>query len=391
MIILYLGEKYKLLSIGSLSIYLVPIYLLAQVLYGQSTIFLRFTNKIKFMNIVTAINPYLFIIFILITFQLFNGLKLDLIFLSNIFSMTIIGSIVFYLIRKEIKVKVSIPSFSSIKEDMILGLPLALSFLVETIIIIGDRYIIALFLTIKEVGSYTSAYTIGGIIIVVAKVFNVIIPPFISKKIDNGEKKECINVLNTSLRVYLIVAIPFAFGSFILAKDILQIIANQDIAHQAWLVIPIIAFATIFFGVNIILGCILFIEKKTKILFKINFYIAILNLILNLFLISIFRNIEAAAFSTLISYFIGTFATLKYLEKDWTYKINKKFIIYLILLSLVMFTVTFLFKNLIIFESLFINVVFLVFLGGIQYLFLLILFKKLIIEEYNLVKKYIFD
>jgi len=268
MIILYLGEKYKLLSIGSLSIYLVPIYLLAQVLYGQSTIFLRFTNKIKFMNIVTAINPYLFIIFILITFQLFNGLKLDLIFLSNIFSMTIIGSIVFYLIRKEIKVKVSIPSFSSIKEDMILGLPLALSFLVETIIIIGDRYIIALFLTIKEVGSYTSAYTIGGIIIVVAKVFNVIIPPFISKKIDNGEKKECINVLNTSLRVYLIVAIPFAFGSFILAKDILQIIANQDIAHQAWLVIPIIAFATIFFGVNIILGCILFIEKKQKFCLK---------------------------------------------------------------------------------------------------------------------------
>jgi len=56
-----------------------------------------------------------------------------------------------------------------------------------------------------------------------------------------------------------------------------------------------------------------------------------------------------------------------------------------------MFTVTILFKNLIIFESLFINIVFLVFLGGIQYLFLLILFKKLIIEEYNLVKKYIFD
>ena len=119
-IILHLGEKYKYFSIGNLSIYLIPVYLLAQVYFGQSTIYLRFTNKIKFMNIVNATNPYLFILFILISIYLFNTLKLNLIFMSNILSMTIVGSIVFYYIRKEISFKVTVPNISSIKKDIFL-------------------------------------------------------------------------------------------------------------------------------------------------------------------------------------------------------------------------------------------------------------------------------
>ena len=251
-------------------------------------------------------------------------------------------------------------------------------------------HIIALFMTIKDVGSYASAYTIGGISIVFAKVFNIILPPFISKKLDNGEEQSCIQSLSAALRAYLVITIPFAFGSIIFAREIMELFTNLEAANIAKNVIPIISFATIFFGITLIMNTILFVEKKTKLILKINIFIAIVNLLLNFILISIFKSLEIAAATTLISYLIGFIIIKRHLDKKWIQGINVKLVLHIIVFSIVMLVTLILLRSLIIFENIIINILFGVGIGFIQYFFLIILHNKLFDVELSFIKKYIF-
>jgi O-antigen/teichoic acid export membrane protein len=305
--------------------------------------------------------------------------------------MSLVGFCVFFIIRKEINYKISIPSLDIIKKDISLGLPLALSFLVETMMIVGDRYVIALFMTVKDVGNYSAAYSIGAMSIIIAKVFNVIIPIFISKIIDSGDTENSSKIIKIALRVYLIFAVPFMFGSFLFAKEILEIFTNKESAEAAWLIIPIISSSSIFFGVNMILSIILFVQKKTKIIFKINLNLAIINLLLNLFLIGIFRTVEIAAITTVISYLIGSIWLINYLNKEWLEGINFRYITYVNLISLIMFSLVLFLKSILIVDSLIIKTSILVIFSILLYLLIIFITKKIIKKDMLLIKRIFFN
>jgi O-antigen/teichoic acid export membrane protein len=391
LVILYFGTKLNYFSLKDLSLILLPLYLLSQVIYSQSIIFLRYTSKFGLMNLATVLTPYLFIIFSLLVFYFFHEFKLDWLISSNIISMSLVGFCVFFIIRKEINYKISIPSLDIIKKDISLGLPLALSFLVETMMIVGDRYVIALFMTVKDVGNYSAAYSIGAMSIIIAKVFNVIIPIFISKIIDSGDTENSSKIIKIALRVYLIFAVPFMFGSFLFAKEILEIFTNKESAEAAWLIIPIISSSSIFFGVNMILSIILFVQKKTKIIFKINLNLAIINLLLNLFLIGIFRTVEIAAITTVISYLIGSIWLINYLNKEWLEGINFRYITYVNLISLIMFSLVLFLKSILIVDSLIIKTSILVIFSILLYLLIIFITKKIIKKDMLLIKRIFFN
>ena len=387
LIILHFGKKFNYFSLRDLSLTLLPLYLLSQVIYSQSIIFLRYTTKFGLMNLATVLTPYLFIIFSLLAFYFFNELKLNWLVSSNIIAMSLVGCCVFFIIRKEINTKISIPSLDIIKRDISLGLPLALSFLVETMVIVGDRYVIAFFMTIKDVGNYSAAYSIGGLSVIIAKTFNVIVPPFISKMVDLGNVESSTKVIKIALRTYFIFAVPFIYGSFIFAKEILEIFTTKEAAEMAWSIIPIISISSIFFGINIILSTILFVQKRTKILFKINLSLALINLSLNLLLIGIFRNIEIAAVTTVISYLIGSIWLISYLNTRWLDGITLKYIVYVNTISLIMFSIVLFFKSIFYVDNILLKTSCLIVFGFFIYLVLIFLTKKIVEEDILLIKK----
>ena len=384
-------KNYQLISIGQVSILLIPLYLCMQVLHGQSATYLRYTNKIGFMNIITVLTPYLFIFFTLLTYNLFEKLKINWIISSNILSMAIISAAVFLIIRKELNIRIQCPNIISFKEDILLGLPLMCAFLVETIIIIGDRYVLAYFMSLKDVGGYASAYMIGGLAIIVVKVFGVILPPLLSKELDLGSMKKCTEIIGVALKVFLITSIPFTFGSVIFGKEILQLMTDKETANAAWVVIPIISFATIFLGINIILSSVLFVQKKTRVMFKINLIIAIFNILLNLVLIGLFKNIESAAISTAFSYGLGCVLMQRNVEKKWFIALKIKTVLYIVCLSLVMFFIIILARNIIYFENIILNISFGIFVGGFCYCYLLLRYKYFFINDFDSIKKLILN
>ena len=90
--------------------------------------------------------------------------------------------------------------------------------------------------------------------------------------------------MSHSLRYFLLISIPAVFGLSALAKPLLSIFTTEDFL-SGWFVIPVIAFSGLLAGIVQIFINTLLIVKKTKVQTYINFAAAVLNVLINLFLI----------------------------------------------------------------------------------------------------------
>ena len=131
-------------------------------------------------------------------------------------------------------------------------------------------------------------------------------------------------------------AIPFVFGAAVLSGPLLYLFANAEVSQKAYLVTPVVATATLFFGLNVILSNALWVKMKTAIMLKMNMLAAVINLVLNLILLYIFKNVLVAAFTTLISYFIVFLSIRKVVMKDWAVSFEVKIIMKSIIASAIM-------------------------------------------------------
>jgi len=160
------------------------------------------------------------------------------------------------------------------------------------------------------------------LIIILAKVFGVVLPPMMSRLIDSGDKVTSEKIINTSIKVYLIVSIPFIVGSFMLSKQILALLTTPEIADQAYMITPIVAFGALFYGLQLIISNVLFVTMKTKLMFKVNLYVAMLNLVLNLILLYLFKEIIIAAITTTISYIFSLMYIFPKVNRFWKISID---------------------------------------------------------------------
>ncbi len=182
----------------------------------------------------------------------------------------------------------------------------------------GDRYVIASLMSVTAIGYYSPAYALGSLIVFFPKVSGVVLPPLLSKAVDNERKEEAQVMVNYTIKGFLLIAIPFVIGSYIMSKQLLILFANAEVAKNAYLVTPIVAFGTLFYGMNIIFSNVLFVQMKTAVMFKASVIAAIVNLTLNFVLLYFFRNIIIAALTTLLSYFIVFVFIHRVVSTDWS-------------------------------------------------------------------------
>jgi len=277
-------------------------FLLIHLFYSQFTDYFRYTHRIKIFNYATVVQPYLFILSVLLYWSVYEKIDVSMLIIATLSSSLLVAIVLIYLALKEIGFKFQLSPVSDIYKDIRLGFPLMLSYIVDVIIAMSDRYVIAAFIGVTAVGYYIPAYTIGMLIIVLAKVFGVILLPMVSKSIDSGDKVTSEKIINISIKLYLIASIPFVVGSLMYSRQILAIFTTPEMADQVFIITPIVAFGALFYGLQLIISSIMFVTMKTKLMFKVNFYVAMLNLILNITLLYLFKEIIIAAITTTISY-----------------------------------------------------------------------------------------
>lgn len=299
-------------------IWLAVLYLFLYMLYSQTTDYFRYTGRMNYFNYATISLPYLNIVIVLLIYFFFHRLNVNLLVSANLLS---VGLITIPLILKTInELGFGLPTIrvKELIKDVKLGFPLVLGYVLDFILSGSDRYVIVSLMSVTAVGYYSPAYALGSLVIFFPKVSGVVLPPLLSKAVDNGRKEEAQIMVNYTIKGFLLIAIPFIVGSFVLSKQLLTMFANAEVAKNAFLVTPVVAIGVLFYGLNIILSNVLFVQMKTKVMFKTSLLAACTNLILNIIFIYLFKNILVAAITTLFSYFLVFLYMYRTVTIDWT-------------------------------------------------------------------------
>lgn len=228
-----------------------------------------------------------------------------------------------------------IPKLKNTKEYLSFGLPLIPSNLSFWVVDSIDRYVIGIILGLSFVGYYTPGYTLGNMIVMILAPFSLLLPSILPEYYEQHNIKKVKIYLKYSLKCYLLIAIPAAFGLSILSKPILLILTNPEISSNGYFITPFIAFSMLLFGVYGIISNILVLRKKTGLIGIIWILVAVLNLILNMMLVPFF-GIIGAAIVTFIAYVIAFTLTHIYSIKYIKFTYDLPFIFKSIAASILM-------------------------------------------------------
>ena len=308
------GEEF--MEFAGSSAALIPFYLLSHVIFSQASDYFRYTHRIGFFNIITVTQPYLYTFIALAIYYVLDMLTVGSLVASTSFAYVFIGVIFFRYIYQEVGIQFRLPERQWLGKEIRLGFPLILSYLMDVILSGGDRVVIAAMLSVRDVGFYVPAYTLGSLLLLLPRVIGVVLPPILSRQVDAGDEEGAKRLSTGAVRVFLLVSIPYVFGAVFLGQDILRIYTTDEIAKVAWPIISIIALACIFNGLILIKSNILFVRLRTGVLFKINAIIAVLNIILNVVLLKLFNDVVVAAIATLISYILCYFLLSRVMKGD---------------------------------------------------------------------------
>lgn len=252
---------------------------------------------------------YLLILQVVLGFVLLLGLAfgLDMDISSMIFSSFLVdcGIILFILIglikRRSIKlISMKLVSMRIIRILFGYGSITLIASLFLMLIVTSDRYVIAMYDTISNVGIYTKVYDISqlSIMAIIFVFFSTVNPRMIKELTYNFENVDALLV--KYLYALLLFGIPMVFLSSIYSKEIVQVLLGEDF-RPGYIIMPSIFFSALIYGL------VKFYENKLKFANK-TIYIArvfaiafVLNLLMNFLFIPKFGYI-AAAYTTLITY-----------------------------------------------------------------------------------------
>jgi len=221
------------------------------------------------------------------------------------------------LVKSEIKI--TTPSLSVIKHYLSFSLPLIPFQLSWWLVNSGDRYVIGYFLGASQVGIYSASYSMGYLISFLYAPIGPVLFPAITKLYENNNIHEVKIHLKYALKFFLVLAIPSSFGLTILSKSLLTILTTSEFA-EVYLIVPIVAFGTLLYCMGNLFSDILLLFKMTKIISLVFGSSALVNLVMNIFLVPL-MGIIGAAISTLVTFAILfsilAFVSFESLSFDW--------------------------------------------------------------------------
>lgn len=260
----------------------------------------------------------------LIAYLVLNGYGIFHVLLGVLSIRAALFLILLFLIISQ--VGITRPHFSRIREYLNFGLPTVPGNMAAWVVAVSDRYVIGYFLGVAPVGVYSAGYGLGSIPFMTATVLSFVLMPTLSKLYDERRMDEVRTHLAYSLKYFLALAIPFVFGAVLLSKQVLSIFSTAEIAAQGWLIVPLVALSTLFFGVFAVIQHILILVKKTKILGATWVIAALVNLLLNIIIIPRI-GIFGAAITTLIAYLLALGIVTYYSLREFKFHIDWRFIV----------------------------------------------------------------
>ena len=209
------------------SIFLIPALLMTKALYSQANLYYRFTSRISIMTVMSLMYGYLDIAVILFCFYYLKSISINILLFSQSFVGLGIGVVSFYFIIRDINIRFIFYKLKELYLDIKIGFPLILNMIIDFILSGSDRYFIALYISVASVGYYSTGYMLGTLIILLPKAMGGALPQLLSRAIDLDDNRSVDLLLNYSVKIFIIIAIPYIAATTVISLPILSILANN--------------------------------------------------------------------------------------------------------------------------------------------------------------------
>ncbi len=232
----------------------------------------------------------------------------------GIYEAQIISYIIFVIITIRYilqNIKISLEG-KILKKILIFSYPLTISAVAAVLLNVADRYSIRYIAGFKETGVYSLGFKISSLIKgIFMSSAQFAITPIVYKMVNDKNNTRFYSKLATYM-TYAITLIALMVSVF--GKELVDLMAKKEDYLVAFKIIPILSVSLIIdqFRYNIAFG--LNIAKKTNIISRIIIIVSIINIVLNVILISYF-SIYGAAVATLISRIIFCISYYYYSNK----------------------------------------------------------------------------
>lgn len=184
--------------------------------------------------------------------------------------------------------------FKQIKEVLLFSLPLVPGTLAYYVTTISDRILIDKYLSLNDLGIYSTASTLALILNIFAYGAYKAFEPFIFKTWGTeGFIKTFENIRNGFVYVLLIGVLCLS----VFSKEFFQIMSNAQF-HGAYWYVPMIIIGVYSSSLSMLYGTIITAQSKTKINSLINIVGAGISIVLNIFLLPLYGLVVAALVSS---------------------------------------------------------------------------------------------
>lgn len=292
------------------------LFVLASALHGLCSQFARAIGYVKFYAIDGVLSTALVIVLNILFLAVFNWGVKGYIY-STIITDFVCAVIIFIYTHQKRFI-----SFKSVKKVLYMKMlsystPLIPNTVCNLIVSISDRYMIAYIISEAANGIYAVSNKIPTILMIVANIFA---EAWQISAVTEEEGRE--RFFSRVCSVYQAIAFTTASVLIVTAQLTTYILAAEQY-YEAWQYIPLLVGATTFSCVASFLSSIYMVEKKSICTLVTTMIAALLNIILNIWLIPIY-GIYGACVATFISYFamflIRALHTRKYVKISWDIK-----------------------------------------------------------------------
>lgn len=233
-----------------------------------------------------------------------------------------------FMVRKELGLAYFSKSWA--KDLLKFGYPFIFSALAYWIFSAQDRWMLASFSSVEEVGVYSVAFRFASVILFVSAAFGQAWSPVALKiKTDNPASYPKIYGDILILLIVGMVFIATAVGLF--SGEIIHLIMGEKYLKSA-LPMLLLAFAVVFQASQQITGIGISLEKRTILFAYLTWGTTAINFVLNWFLISYFGAL-GASWATLISYFLLSGGYFYFTQRLHPLQINYSRIGFLLLIT----------------------------------------------------------
>lgn len=318
------GNRFEtwLLDGVTYSVGLLVIYLFVRLLNKQALDYFQYTQRFLPFSLTLSGNPYLFVTMLAIVAFWQQHLTLDTLLALQIVSTAVISLPTLWVLVREIGIpRLRLP-LALLISDTKLGLPLMLELTIDFLLRSSDRYLILAFLSVADVGMYQPAYTVGSLAIFFVTLTETILLPTLSRLVDAGQRDVAEELTTLFQRLFVIVGVPMVVGALLTGPSLIAVLTTPAIGLASAWVTPLIALATIFYGIARLAAAVAYVLRRTMLILWANLAGAGVAIGLNLVMLPLFHSITVSGIAAAVGQLVNCLYVLLALRVAWRFPID---------------------------------------------------------------------